>query len=63
MDSKEARDHLRLLCDVLDTYLQPKIAMRDLLNPRLQQVSFDDLWYLFKPGDEVRTPGKNQIQL
>lgn len=62
-DTDEAGDQLRLLCKLFDMYLQPKIEMRHGFNPNFEQVSFDDLWYIFKPGDEIRTPGKNQIQL
>lgn len=44
-------EHLKCLKELIDTQLQPRI---DHLNSnRCQLVSFADLCYLFKPGDEI----------
>lgn len=61
--SSEARDHLRLLCSVIDNNLGPQIQLRWNLGPDMSKITFGGLWYIFKPGCEVRTPGKTQIQL
>lgn len=62
-ETDEARACLRLLCEVLDKWLQPKIKLYSTPDSSLSVVSFDDLWYVFKPGAEVRTTGRGQIQL
>ncbi|KAI0544468.1 P-loop containing nucleoside triphosphate hydrolase protein [Xylaria curta] len=62
-ETVEARDSLRLLCSVLDQYLQPKVNFRFGSSQVPSTITFEDLWYLFKAGDEVRTTGKDQIQL
>ncbi|KAI8962532.1 P-loop containing nucleoside triphosphate hydrolase protein [Daldinia sp. FL1419] len=62
-ETDEARTHLGLLCDAMDKYLKPKINMRHRRGHFRQRISFDDLWYIFKTGIEVRTTGKSQVQL
>ncbi|RWA06679.1 hypothetical protein EKO27_g8426 [Xylaria grammica] len=62
-ETEEARECLKLLCDVLEKWLQPKIILYATPNLCLSMICFDDLWYVFKPGAEVRTRGKGQIQL
>ncbi|KAI0860003.1 P-loop containing nucleoside triphosphate hydrolase protein [Xylaria cubensis] len=62
-ETAEARESLRLLCSVLDQYLQPKIDIRFGSSQVPSTITYEDLWYLFKAGDEVRTTGKDQIQL
>ncbi|KAI1172358.1 P-loop containing nucleoside triphosphate hydrolase protein [Nemania sp. FL0916] len=62
-ETKEAKESLHLLCSVLDQYLQPKINFRSHASPLPSTIAFEDLWYLFKTGDEVRTTGKHQIQM
>jgi len=43
--------HLRCLLKFVDDHLQPKIQL--LRSKDCQKVLFQDLWHLFKPGDEV----------
>ncbi|KAI2782628.1 P-loop containing nucleoside triphosphate hydrolase protein [Daldinia loculata] len=62
-ETEEAKAHLGLLCDMIRKYLQPKVNLRHRLSPIGQMVYFEDLWYIFKTGDEVRTTGKSQVQL
>jgi hypothetical protein len=62
-EAEEAREHLRVLCDVIKTYLQPQLQLQQGLTADVPKVSFDDLWYLYKPGYEIRTSGSKQIQL
>ncbi|KAI1479345.1 P-loop containing nucleoside triphosphate hydrolase protein [Daldinia eschscholtzii] len=62
-ETEEAQVHLGLLCEMMRKYLQPKINLRHRLNPIGQMVYFEDLWYIFKTGDEVSTTGKSQVQL
>ncbi|KAI1770757.1 P-loop containing nucleoside triphosphate hydrolase protein [Hypoxylon cercidicola] len=61
-EADEAQSHLRLLCEMIDEYLQPKLK-RFQTKSISSTVSFDDLWYLFRTGDEVVTTGASQIQL
>lgn len=44
-------EHLRCLNDFLNTEIQTKPEY--LRSDRCKNVAFDDLWYLFRPGDEV----------
>ncbi|KAK6948964.1 hypothetical protein Daesc_009036 [Daldinia eschscholtzii] len=62
-ETEEAQVHLGLLCEMMRKYLQPKISLRHRLSPIGQMVNFEDLWYIFKTGDEVSTTGKSQVQL
>lgn len=63
VDNDGVKVQLDLLCKVLDEYFSPKILIRQKLDSSIKNVCFDDLWYIFKPGDEVRTPAESQIQL
>ncbi|KAI1288156.1 P-loop containing nucleoside triphosphate hydrolase protein [Xylaria venustula] len=62
-ETDEARECLQILCEVLDKWFKPKIELYSSPNFCVTLVRFDDLWYVFKPGAEVRTRGKSQIQL
>jgi hypothetical protein len=59
----ETREHLGVLCDVLRIYLQPQIQLQMGLTVDVPRVTFSDLWYIFKPGYEIRTSGSSQVQL
>lgn len=61
--TEQARDELRLLLKVIDAHLCRQIALRDRLSPEVGRVKFVDLWHIFKPGYEIRSPGASQIQL
>ena len=61
--SLEALQQLKLLCQVMDDYLGRQIELQKSLDHNVRKVTFNDLWYIFKPGYEVRTPGDSQIQL
>jgi hypothetical protein len=50
-DSREAADDLRVLVEFMDNTV--KIALEDLSSPNLRRIAFQDLWYFFRPGDEV----------
>ncbi|KAK0659196.1 hypothetical protein QBC41DRAFT_331599 [Cercophora samala] len=43
--------HLRCLTEFIDSEIQPKIDWVD--GNDCDKVSFSDLWFLFKPGDEI----------
>ncbi|KAL1852883.1 hypothetical protein Daus18300_011965 [Diaporthe australafricana] len=62
-DSVEARDQLRILCQMVDIYLRPKVILHKGLNPDTAKVAFHEWWYVFRPGTEVRTRDASQIQL
>ena len=59
----EALQQLRILCSMIDQYFQPQMKLLRGLSPEFVKIRFIDLWYLFKPGYEVRTPGSSRIQL
>lgn len=61
--SLEALQQLKLLCQVMDDSLGRQIKLQESLDHNVRKVTFNDLWYIFKPGYEVRTPGDSQIQL
>lgn len=61
--SLEALQQLKLLCQVMDDHLGRQIELQESLDHNVRKVTFNDLWYIFKPGYEVRTPGDSQIQL
>ena len=56
--SRASLSHLRVLVEFLDTVLQPKLDY--LASSRCQKVRFEDIWYLFKPGDEVVEKSRRQ---
>lgn len=62
-NNKEAFQYLSELGSVLDRYFDRQIKIYQGLSPEVCKVRFDDLWYIYKPGDEVRTPGDTRIQL
>lgn len=47
----DSRDELQCLIHFIDTYLHPK--MSHLRGPGCREVTFSDLWLLFRPGDHV----------
>ncbi|KAK8137257.1 hypothetical protein PG984_005197 [Apiospora sp. TS-2023a] len=62
-ESVEARDQLKLLCETVDTYLQPQTLLHGPLSAESPKVEFHELWYIFRPGCEVRTRDPCQIQV
>jgi len=56
--SEVAYEHLRCLIEFMDTKIQPKL--RSLTSGACKTVSFNDIWYLFKPGDEVVDQSRKQ---
>ncbi|KAI0885474.1 P-loop containing nucleoside triphosphate hydrolase protein [Annulohypoxylon maeteangense] len=62
IEADEARNHLELLCKMLDLHLQPKIDALQIKN-KSSTVFFDDLWHIFKTGGEVLDTSTNQMQL
>ncbi|PYH93984.1 hypothetical protein BO71DRAFT_477292 [Aspergillus ellipticus CBS 707.79] len=56
--SDEGLEQWQVLVDFLDTDLKPK--MEWLRSEKCQKVSFSDIWYLFRPGDEVIDQGGKQ---
>ncbi|KAF2801361.1 P-loop containing nucleoside triphosphate hydrolase protein [Mytilinidion resinicola] len=54
LDSREALLDLRCLVRFMDRYLAPVLRRFD--NASLKKIEFEDLWYLFKPGDGVYAP-------
>lgn len=56
--SAVAYEHLKCLVEFMDTEIQPKV--KSLAGGDCKTVSFNDLWYLFKPGDEVLDQSRKQ---
>jgi len=58
-----AYEQLGCLVEFMDTEIQPKIwsLSRDAGGTRAQAVSFPDVWYLFKPGDEIVDQSNRQV--
>lgn len=53
--------HLRFLIDFMDTDMKPRIQyVRD---PNCDKVSFSDIGYMFKPGDNVISKDNSQVYL
>ena len=50
-DSHEALRHLQCLVDFIDTHIHKRA--RFLASDRCTSVTLADVWYLFRPGDEV----------
>lgn len=48
---QEAADHIGCLIDFIDKEIEPK--RRYIASSHCHQVRFDEIWYLFQPGDEV----------
>jgi hypothetical protein len=57
--SAVAYEQLRCLIEFLDTEIRPKILSLSSAS-QARNVSFADIWYLFKPGDEVMDQGCRQ---
>lgn len=62
-DSVEARDQLRILCQMVDLFLRSKVILHKGLDPNTAKVAFHELWYVFRPGTEVRTRDVSRIQV
>ncbi|OCL09280.1 P-loop containing nucleoside triphosphate hydrolase protein [Glonium stellatum] len=54
LESYEALADLRCLVRFMNRYLSP--VLKRFGNASLKKIEFEDLWYLFKPGDEVYAP-------
>ena len=53
---RDARDHLQLLRNVIDEYLSDLLYLQRAISDRsLKKVKFQDLWFLYKPGDLIVT--------
>lgn len=63
IESEEALNLLQMLWDMMKKYLGNELNLRFNLGHEVEKITFSDLWYIFKPGDEVRTPGESRIQL
>ena len=52
----DARAHLQLLCDVIDTHLPDLLELQEAISVRtLTKIKFQDLWLLYRPGDLIVT--------
>lgn len=53
---KDARDHLQLLVNMIDSHLGSLLALRNAIRDRaVSKIRFEHLWHLFQPGDLVVT--------
>ena len=51
---RDAKDHLKLLVNVLDEYLGDILMLRQAISDRLlKKIKFEHLWHLYQPGDLV----------
>jgi hypothetical protein len=57
--SPAALEQLQVLIDFMDTEIQSKFDY--VRSEQCQRVSFNDIWYLFRPGDEVIDQGRKQV--
>ncbi|GAP85202.1 putative AAA family ATPase [Rosellinia necatrix] len=58
-----ALKELKILCNWIDKSLSRSVKLQQGIMDGITKIKFNELWYIFKPGDEVRTPGDTQIQL
>ena len=59
-ESREALRCLRLLIEVLDTYLKSTLELRrEIRLGRARSIAFEDLWHLYDYGQEIRAPSEN----
>ncbi|KAF7930127.1 hypothetical protein EAE99_004320 [Botrytis elliptica] len=60
VDNNDIREALQLRCvlNFIDTKIQPKLKL--LNGNTFQDISFNDLWHLYKPGDEVIDQAERQ---
>lgn len=57
-DRQETLQHMRCLADFLNLYIKPTVSrLQD--NPD-SRVLFCDLWYIFRPGEDIYIPLKGQ---
>ena len=57
--SRTTLKHLRCLLEFMDIDLLPRVDLvRDV---RCEKVTFDDIWHMFKPGDEIVSNGGQQV--
>ena len=53
---KDARDHLQLLVDIIDSHLGSLLTLHKAIRDRaVSKIKFEHLWHLFQPGDLVVT--------
>lgn len=51
---QETLQHMRCLADFMDRYIRPTVSrLEDNSNGKIH---FMDLWYIFKPGDDIHMP-------
>ncbi|KAJ9616702.1 hypothetical protein H2200_000421 [Cladophialophora chaetospira] len=55
---QENLQHMRCLVDFIDRYIKPTISRLEDIS--YGKIHFLDLWYLFKPGDDINMPLKVQ---
>ncbi|RSL50748.1 hypothetical protein CEP53_008685 [Fusarium sp. AF-6] len=57
-------DHLRLLKDLIETELSPSIGLYQRIKDGVpEKIAFEDLWFLFQPGEMLyfKTQGHDQL--
>ena len=53
---KDARDHLQLLVNTIDSHMGSLVSLRKAIRDQaLSKIRFEHLWHLFQPGDLVVT--------
>jgi hypothetical protein len=55
---QETLQHMRCLADFLNLYIKPTVSR--LQDSTDSKVLFSDLWYLFRPGEDIYMPLKGQ---
>ncbi|KAI1740315.1 hypothetical protein F4680DRAFT_116087 [Xylaria scruposa] len=58
-----ALKELKLLETLFDGCLSRPVQLQRGVSSNITNVTFSELWYIFKPGYEVRTTGESQVQL
>jgi hypothetical protein len=57
--TQEALDDLRCLIKFMDTNIKPRV--NQLQESTSRKIFFSDIWYLFKPGDEIIASDQRQV--
>lgn len=60
LDSWSDHEHMDVKC-LMEFMNELKQKTSWIESPQCQNITFDDLWFMFKPGDEVVDQGRNQV--
>ncbi|KAI8630080.1 hypothetical protein F5Y19DRAFT_431078 [Xylariaceae sp. FL1651] len=61
--SPQALKELKVVRTLIDTRLRDSTELQRGIGPAIRKITFNELWYIFKPGYEIRTPGQSRVQV